>query len=141
MPSTAQPSRRPARPLFSSGPCAKRPGWDPSVLADALLGRSHRAGESATRIRNVIELSRRILGLPQGYRLGVVPGSDTGAVEMALWSLLGARGVHFRSFGGLLSLPRCTRWLSVSCHPGLDFGAGLGSPAALREGVRYISNP
>ena len=102
MPSTAQPSRRPARPLFSSGPCAKRPGWDPSVLANALLGRSHRAGPSAKRIRDVIESSRRILGLPQGYRLGVVPGSDTGAVEMALWSLLGARGVHvlaWESFG------------------------------------------
>ena len=87
---SSRPSRRPARPLFSSGPCAKRPGWDPSVLASALVGRSHRAKPAAARIREVIESSRRILGLPEGYRLGVVPGSDTGAVEMALWSLLGA---------------------------------------------------
>ncbi len=102
MTSPSRPSRRPASPLFSSGPCAKRPGWDPSVLANALVGRSHRAPLGAARIREVIEASRRILDLPAGYRLGIVPGSDTGAVEMALWSLLGERPVDvlaWDSFG------------------------------------------
>jgi phosphoserine aminotransferase len=97
-----KPSRRPERPYFSSGPCAKRPGWTPQILADALLGRSHRAKPAVARIQEVSDASRRILGLPDDFRLGLVPGSDTGAVEMALWSLLGARGVQllaWESFG------------------------------------------
>src|ERR1051326_6649350 len=88
-----KPTRRPANPCFSSGPCAKRPGWSPDVLRDALLGRSHRSRVGLARLAEVIERSRRILQMPNDYRLGVVPASDTGAVEMALWSLLGARGV------------------------------------------------
>src|SRR5215218_3434779 len=88
-----KPTRRPANPCFSSGPCAKRPGWTLSALEGALLGRSHRAGGPKARLKEVIDRSRAVLGLPGDWRLGIVPASDTGAVEMALWSLLGARGV------------------------------------------------
>jgi phosphoserine aminotransferase len=88
-----KPTRRPANPCFSSGPCAKRPGWSPDVLAGALLGRSHRSKIGLARLVEVIERSRALLEMPADYRLGIVPASDTGAVEMALWSLLGARGV------------------------------------------------
>jgi phosphoserine aminotransferase len=97
-----KPEVRPANPNFSSGPCAKRPGWSLAALDGALLGRSHRAAEPKARLAEVIERSRAILGMPGDWRLGVVPGSDTGAIEMALWSLLGARGVDvlaFESFG------------------------------------------
>jgi len=88
-----QPSQKPERPLFSSGPCAKRPGWTPEALADALIGRSHRSTEGKSRLAEVIERTRGVLGIPEDYRIGIVPASDTGAVEMALWSLLGARPV------------------------------------------------
>jgi phosphoserine aminotransferase len=88
-----KPTRRPANPCFSSGPCAKRPGWSPDVLAGALLGRSHRSKVGLARLVEIIERSRTLLRMPADYRLGIVAGSDTGAVEMALWSLLGARGV------------------------------------------------
>ncbi|WP_191083337.1 phosphoserine transaminase [Roseococcus microcysteis] len=84
---------KPERPYFSSGPCAKRPGFSLSALEGALLGRSHRAPASRARMAEVIERSRAILGMPADWRLGIVPASDTGAVEMALWSLLGPRGV------------------------------------------------
>ena len=88
-----KPTRRPANPCFSSGPCAKRPGWSVDALSAALLGRSHRSGLGKARLVEVIERSRALLRMPLDWRLGVVAGSDTGAVEMALWSLLGARGV------------------------------------------------
>jgi phosphoserine aminotransferase len=88
-----KPTRHPANPCFSSGPCAKRPGWSPDVLAGALLGRSHRSKVGLARLVEIIERSRALLRMPADYRLGIVAGSDTGAVEMALWSLLGARGV------------------------------------------------
>ncbi len=97
-----RPSRRPANPHFSSGPCAKRPGWSLEVLEDAVLGRSHRAKAGKARLAEVIERSRGLLRAPEGYRLGIVPASDTGAIEMAMWSLLGARGVDvlaWESFG------------------------------------------
>ena len=97
-----KPQTRPARPYFSSGPCAKRPGWSLSHLEKALVGRSHRAGPAKARLQEVIDRSRRLLDLPADYRLGIVPASDTGAVEMALWSLLGPRGVDvlaWESFG------------------------------------------
>jgi phosphoserine aminotransferase len=97
-----KPDLRPANPNFSSGPCAKRPGFSLDGLSGALLGRSHRAAAPKARLTEVIERSRAILGLPGDWRLGIVPASDTGAVEMALWSLLGARGVDvlaFESFG------------------------------------------
>ncbi len=98
----AAPATRPARPHFSSGPCAKRPGWSVDGLAEAMTGRSHRAGPAKARIQEVSDRSRAILGIPDDWKLGLVPGSDTGAVEMALWSLLGARGVDllaWESFG------------------------------------------
>ncbi|MEN8185230.1 MAG: phosphoserine transaminase, partial [Myxococcota bacterium] len=97
-----KPTRRPARPEFSSGPCAKRPGWSLEGLREAPLGRSHRTRVSRDRLRAVIARSRTLLGLPEGWRVGIVPGSDTGAFEMALWSFLGPRGVDvlaWESFG------------------------------------------
>ena len=97
-----RPPNLPSRPLFSSGPCAKRPGWSVDALAGAFTGRSHRSATGKERLAQVIERSRSILGLPDGWRIGIVPASDTGAVEMALWSLLGARGVDmlaWESFG------------------------------------------
>jgi phosphoserine aminotransferase len=94
----AMPDMRPANPNFSSGPCAKRPGFTLSALSGALLGRSHRARQPKARLAEVIERSRKILRLPADWKLGIVPASDTGAVEMALWSLLGARGVDILSF-------------------------------------------
>jgi phosphoserine aminotransferase len=89
----SKPDLRPANPRFSSGPCAKRPGWTLDALSGAFLGRSHRAKDPKARLAEVIERSKAVLGLPEGWRLGIVPASDTGAVEMALWSMLGARGV------------------------------------------------
>lgn len=99
---TARPTRRPQRPQFSSGPCAKRPGWTLDALKGALVGRSHRAKEPKARLAAVIERSKAILGMPADWRLGIVPASDTGAVEMAMWSLLGERPVDvlaWESFG------------------------------------------
>ncbi|MCH8999047.1 MAG: phosphoserine transaminase [Proteobacteria bacterium] len=87
-----RPAVRPRNPCFSSGPCTKRPGWTPAALDDAFLGRSHRSAPGKAKLAEVIARSRDLLGLPADYRLGIVPASDTGAVEMALWSLLGARG-------------------------------------------------
>ncbi|PZW43665.1 phosphoserine aminotransferase [Humitalea rosea] len=97
-----KPLSRPANPCFSSGPCAKRPGWSLAGLDTAMLGRSHRAAPARARLAEVIERSKAVLGMPEGWRLGIVPASDTGAVEMALWSLLGPRPVDvvaFESFG------------------------------------------
>ncbi len=96
------PAVRPANPNFSSGPCAKRPGYSLQNLNDAPLGRSHRAKVGKAKLKLAIDLTREILGVPADYLIGIVPGSDTGAVEMALWSLLGARGVDmlaWESFG------------------------------------------
>src|SRR5213592_2133140 len=98
----AKPASRPNVPHFSSGPCAKRPGWNPQNLKDAALGRSHRAKVGKAKLKQAIELTREVLQVPPDYRIGIVPASDTGAVEMALWSLLGARGVDmlaWESFG------------------------------------------
>jgi phosphoserine aminotransferase len=98
----AKPASRPNVPHFSSGPCAKRPGWTPQKLQDAALGRSHRAKIGKAKLKLAIELTREVLEVPTGYRIGIVPASDTGAVEMALWSLLGARPVTtiaWESFG------------------------------------------
>jgi phosphoserine aminotransferase len=94
----AKPDARPHNPHFSSGPCAKRPGWTLEALAGAQLGRSHRARAPKAALAEVIDRSRTILGLPEGWKLGIVPGSDTGAFEMAMWSLLGARPVDVLSF-------------------------------------------
>ncbi len=102
MTATAKPAQRPANPHFSSGPCAKRPGWSAAALDVKSLGRSHRAKIGKTRLELAIDKTREILEVPSDYRIGIVPASDTGAVEMALWSLLGARGVDmlaWESFG------------------------------------------
>jgi phosphoserine aminotransferase len=93
-----KPTRRPANPCFSSGPCAKRPGWSPDALKGALNGRSHRSKPGLAKLVEIIERSRALLQMPDDYRLGIVPASDTGAVEMAMWSLLGARGVDLLSW-------------------------------------------
>src|ERR1700744_4844553 len=98
----AKPAPRPNVPHFSSGPCAKRPGWTPQILKDAALGRSHRAKVGKTKLKLAIDLTREVLEVPADYKIGIVPASDTGAVEMALWSLLGARPgttIAWESFG------------------------------------------
>ncbi len=98
----ATPGLRPVIPHFSSGPCAKRPGWSLQVLTDAALGRSHRSKIGKAKLKRAIDLTREVLKIPAAYRIGIVPASDTGAVEMALWSLLGARPVTvlaWESFG------------------------------------------
>jgi phosphoserine aminotransferase len=102
MTTTSKPGLRPANPNFSSGPCAKRPGWSVEALKNAALGRSHRAKIGKTKLEQAIALTREVLEVPADYRIGIVPASDTGAVEMAMWSLLGQRGVDmlaWESFG------------------------------------------
>ena len=124
-----KPHRRPDCNQFSSGPCAKRPGWSLAALEGAVIGRSHRSKPGKARLQEVIERSRRILGVPDDYRIGIVPGSDTGAVEMALWSLLGPRPVDllaWESFGDT--------WVS-------DVLKQLKLPAARRIGAVYGQLP
>ena len=99
---SAKPAKRPSVPHFSSGPCAKRPAWSLSALAQAAVGRSHRSKLGKAKLKRAIDLTREVLEVPASYRIGIVPASDTGAVEMALWSLLGARPVTvlaWESFG------------------------------------------
>jgi len=99
---TARPALKPACPNFSSGPCAKRPGWSLEALSGALVGRSHRAKPGKAKLQRAIDLTREVLGVPADYKIGIVPASDTGAVEMAMWSMAGARGIDmlaWESFG------------------------------------------
>lgn len=99
---TAKPAALPARPYFSSGPCAKRPGWDPNSLTIDSLGRSHRSKLGKARLKHAIDLTRKLLSVPDTHRIGIVPASDTGAYEMAMWTMLGARPVTalaWESFG------------------------------------------
>lgn len=98
MATLAKPDTRPNNTHFSSGPCSKRPGWSLDALSDAPLGRSHRAKVGKTKLKQAIDLTREILNVPADYRIGIVPASDTGAVEMAMWSLLGERGVDMLSW-------------------------------------------
>jgi len=101
-PAGLKPAMRPARPEFSSGPCAKRPGWTPENLQNAVLGRSHRSKLGKARLKEAIDRTREVLEVPDDFLIGIVPGSDTGAVEMAMWSMLGPRPVQllaFESFG------------------------------------------
>ena len=100
--STVEPSRKPTCPNFSSGPCAKRPGWSPEIYKAAATGRSHRSKLGKKKLKDCIEQSKALLGVPADYKMGIVPASDTGAIEMALWSMLGPRDVdvcHWESFG------------------------------------------
>jgi phosphoserine aminotransferase len=102
MTTLTKPLVRPTRPHFSSGPCAKIPGWTPQMLETALVGRSHRSGPGKARLKRAIELTREVLEVPDDHLIGIVPASDTGAVEMILWSVLGQRGVDvlaWESFG------------------------------------------
>jgi phosphoserine aminotransferase len=102
MPDLAKPGARPHSPHFSSGPCAKIPGWSPNLLSTALTGRSHRSAEGKARLKLAIEMTREVLEVPDTHLIGIVPASDTGAVELAMWSLLGPRGVDmmaWESFG------------------------------------------
>ncbi|MGI9426530.1 MAG: phosphoserine transaminase, partial [Hyphomicrobiaceae bacterium] len=97
-----KPVVRPANPHFSSGPCAKRPGWTPGILKDAYLGRSHRSREGKARLKRAVDMTRALLSVPEDYVCGIVPASDTGAFEMAMWTMLGRRGVDvlaWESFG------------------------------------------
>ena len=101
-PAPTKPTTKPARPFFSSGPCAKPPGWDAAKLATESLGRSHRSKIGKARLQHAIDLTRKILGVPDTHRIGIVPASDTGAYEMAMWTMLGARpvtAVAWESFG------------------------------------------
>jgi phosphoserine aminotransferase len=101
---TTAPAARPANPNFSSGPCSKRPGWSLEALKGAALGRSHRSALGKAKLKQAIDLTREVLKVPASHRIAIVPGSDTGAVEMAMWSLLGARGVEvlaWESFGAI----------------------------------------
>jgi phosphoserine aminotransferase len=107
--SSQAPLRRPRNACFSSGPCAKRPGWTPAALNDAAVGRPHRSKAGRAKLKEVIGLTRTVLGIPDDYRGAIVPGSDTGAVEMALWSLPSPRGVDvlaWKSFG--------KEWVAIS---------------------------
>lgn len=102
MTTNAKPALKPANPNFSSGPCAKRPGWSPAVLSGAFLGRSHRSQEGKVRLKLAIERTRAVLEVPEEFLIGIMPASDTGAFEAAMWNLLGARGVDvlaWESFG------------------------------------------
>jgi phosphoserine aminotransferase len=97
-----QPVVRPARPFFSSGPCAKRPGWTTEVLDTALLGRSHRSAPGKAKLKDAIDRTKKLLSVPDDYRIGIVPASDTGAMEIAMWSMLGPRPLDcfaWESFG------------------------------------------
>lgn len=95
---TAKPAQKPQNPCFSSGPCAKRPGWSLDGLKNAFIGRSHRAADGKARLKEVIDRHRTLLNIPDDYRVAIVPGSDTGAIEMAMWSMLGERGVDVLSW-------------------------------------------
>jgi phosphoserine aminotransferase len=121
-----KPTTKPANPCFSSGPCAKRPGWSLAALEGAALGRSHRAKIGKTKLKEVIDRSKAILGIPSDYVLGIVPASDTGAIEMAMWSLLGERAVDvlvWESFGKGWATD-CKKQLKLSDVRVLESGYG-----------------
>lgn len=124
---TIKPATKPKNPCFSSGPCAKRPGWSLEALKGAFTGRSHRAAGGKTKLKEVIEKHRALLGIPADYKVGIVPASDTGAVEMALWSLLGARGVDVLAWEAFSNdwLTDITKQLKIS--GARAFKAGYGS--------------
>jgi len=137
---TAKPETKPNNPNFSSGPCAKRPGWSIDVLKDAYTGRSHRASGPKAQLKEVIEKHRALLGIPADYKIGIVPASDTGAFEMAMWSMLGERGVDcfaWESFsaGWLADIQKHLKLKDVNAYE-----AGYGEIADLSkaDGARDI---
>jgi len=120
-----KPTQKPDNPNFSCGPCSKRPGWTPAVLADAALGRSHRSKIAKAKLAEVIELSKALLDIPEDYQLGIVPASDTGAFEMALWSLLGSRTVDVYAWEAFSTdwLNDIAKQLKIPHHPySADYG-------------------
>lgn len=121
-----KPVLRPANPCFSSGPCAKRPGWSAAALDVSMMGRSHRASPAKAQLQEIIDLHREILGIPADYRIGIVPASDTGAVEMAMWGMLGPRPVDIFSWEvfGQTWLKDATDYLKLETVR--DFSAGYG---------------
>ena len=128
-----KPTQKPANPNFSSGPCSKRPGWSFAALEGAFLGRSHRAGGGKNKLKEVIEKHRELLGIPADYKIGIVPASDTGAFEMAMWSMLGARGVDIFAWESFSE-----GWLKdATDHLKLEdvrtFNAGYGEIADLSQ--------
>ena len=125
-----KPNMRPARPDFSSGPCAKRPGWTPEVLKDAAVGRSHRSKLGKKKIVEAVDRTRALLGIPADYRVGIVPASDTGAVEMALWSLLG------RPAGRHADLGKLRRGLGHRCGQAAQAQGRARAQGALRPDRR-----
>lgn len=126
-PTLPQPDRRPATPCFASGPCAKRPGWSLAALQEAVVGRSHRSQLGKARLREVIDRSRDLLGIPESYYVGIVPASDTGAYELAMWNLLGARGTEmlaWESFGEGWVTDACKQLALEDCRVRrADYGA------------------
>ena len=113
-----KPNIKPANPNFSSGPTSKRPGWDITVLSNALTGRSHRSVECKARLKEAIDKSKNILGLPEDYLLGIMPGSNTGALEAAMWCLLGKTGVDilaWENFGKELcdQISNCLNYINL----------------------------
>ncbi len=140
MTSFSRPTERPANPCFSSGPCAKRPGWTSAVLDGACLGRSHRSKPGKAKIAAVIERTRALLGVPDDYRIGIVPASDTGAIEMAMWTLLGARGVDvlaWESFGAAW-VTDVVKQLKLADVRALDAGYGALPDLAAVDPARDV---
>jgi len=141
---STKPGVRPANPRFSSGPCAKPPTWNLNALSDAPLGRSHRAAVGKAKLQEAIDLTREVLRIPDDYHIGIVPASDTGAVEMAMWSLLGERPVQmvaWESFGAGW-VTDCIKQLKIdaSTHTA-DYGANRGyGRAGLRSGLVFTWN-
>ena len=140
---SVEPTVKPARPEFSSGPCAKRPGWSPSIYESAATGRSHRSAIGKAKLKEAIETTRQVLNIPSDYKIAVVPASDTGAIEMAMWSMLGERPVdmcHWESFGkGWLGdvtspsqpFPKLSQWhMSTGRSPNMDHMAISMAPVS-----------
>lgn len=128
-----KPTIKPNNPRFSCGPCSKRPGWSLDNLQDAFLGRSHRSGAGQAKIKEVIETHRELLGIPSDYLIGVVPGSDTGAIEMAMWSMLGERGVDmlvWENFGKMWAIDANDQLKLADCR---TFKAEYGEMVDLHE--------
>ena len=145
-----KPKKKPFNPCFSSGPCPKRPGWEPGVLSNALLGRSHRSEPGKERLQFAIAQTREVLQVPEEYRIGIVAGSDTGAVEMALWNLLGERAVQvlaWESFGNdwvkdivnQLKIPN-TKVIQAKYGKIVNVSSIAGRHRSIVSGIHYVAS-